>query len=773
MKQKYTINQESKSYLANLLATERLEVQYRKTQTASFDVKNRVLTIPIWKKDLSEPVTDLFVAHEVGHALYTPMSLLTKAHKQKINHSIVNVVEDARIEKLIKRKYNGLRQSFIRGYRELIAKNFFGTVDKDINEYLLIDRLNIHFKSSHVSSNVQFTNEEMKFVEMIEKLETPDDVIKVSKLLQSYCNVEKEEKGREQEINFDDHEFEEVNPDDLTDEEKQNAQPVESKDSSTEEETDEDTESKSKSDADGEDELKSDDDGEKINVGVRGDNKTQPDQAISETDFAWEQQRSQILDNDAPDNAYAYIHKFTNLDTVIDDYKKVISDFRKTHIHQKTKTRDHYDDRYNQDYAAKYQSALVAAKQDYKKFTKNSLKTVMYLVKEFEMKKSAALYARASSDRTGVVDPLKLHSYKYADDIFKKLTILPDGKNHGLMLLLDWSGSMYDKILPTVEQLINLTMFCRKINVPFEVYAFANSNSGRYYNDGEPLVNYRLGDAELDQSFKLINWASSRMNNKDFEENMCNLFILANIIGSRYNRRGYDYEEDSFDGLDYPQEYGMASTPLNDAIMTFHTLIPQFVKKYSIEKMNTILLTDGHSDRGMSRWDPTPKEWGYRSKRPVLVSRKTKKQYHLQSNSSEGFTTALLNNLRVETGTKVIGFFLQSRKSLDMWNFHKTHGKLDVDSYGNRSRYVSGKDQEIIRKEWRKNKCVVTERAKHNTPYDEHYTINSNSMKISDEEMATPSENAKTGELKRLFAKSRTGSLQSRVVLNRFVKLVA
>ena len=189
MRNKYIINQETKSYLANLLATERLEVQYRKTQTASFDVKNRILTIPIWKKDLSEPVTDLFVSHEVGHALYTPMSLLKKAQKQKINHSIVNVVEDARIEKLIKRKYNGLKQSFIRGYRELIAKDFFGTAKKDINEMLLIDRLNIHFKSSHIFSNVKFANEEMKFVEMIEKLETPDDVIKVSKKLQEYCNI--------------------------------------------------------------------------------------------------------------------------------------------------------------------------------------------------------------------------------------------------------------------------------------------------------------------------------------------------------------------------------------------------------------------------------------------------------------------------------------------------------------------------------------------------------------------------------------------------------
>ena len=188
------INNNAKSFLAKLLATENISVEHKKVKTAYFDVKSRLLVLPIWK-DMNEDITDLLIAHEVGHALFTPHSCWEDSIvKRKIPKSFLNVLEDARIEKLIKRKYNGLRQSFIRGYRELIAKNFFGTADKDINDYLLIDRLNIHFKSSHVSSNVEFTNEEMKFVEMIEKLETPEDVIKVSKLLQAYCNAEKEKR---------------------------------------------------------------------------------------------------------------------------------------------------------------------------------------------------------------------------------------------------------------------------------------------------------------------------------------------------------------------------------------------------------------------------------------------------------------------------------------------------------------------------------------------------------------------------------------------------
>ena len=42
---------ESKSLLAKLMATENLTVEQRPVQTASFDVKNRILTLPILDKN--------------------------------------------------------------------------------------------------------------------------------------------------------------------------------------------------------------------------------------------------------------------------------------------------------------------------------------------------------------------------------------------------------------------------------------------------------------------------------------------------------------------------------------------------------------------------------------------------------------------------------------------------------------------------------------------------------------------------------------------------
>ena len=68
----------------------------------------------------------------------------------------------------------------------------------------------------------------------------------------------------------------------------------------------------------------------------------------------------------------------------------------------------------------------------YYEFRKQSQKEVNYLVKEFECRKSADAYARAGQSKTGVLDTSKLHTYRYNEDLFKKVTVLPDGKNHGL-----------------------------------------------------------------------------------------------------------------------------------------------------------------------------------------------------------------------------------------------------------------------------------------------------------------------------------------------------
>ena len=188
-----TINAEVKGTLAKLLATEDLTVEHRQVQTASFDVNNRVLTLPIWK-DASETVYDLLVGHEVGHALYTP-NIPIDAPK-----GFVNVVEDARIERMMKQTYPGLRKSFFEGYRELWHKDFFGVADEDISQLAFIDRINLYFKGN---SSIEFTEDESVWVKRVASTKTFDDVLELSRELYEWAKGQEEQKAIEKPLDLD------------------------------------------------------------------------------------------------------------------------------------------------------------------------------------------------------------------------------------------------------------------------------------------------------------------------------------------------------------------------------------------------------------------------------------------------------------------------------------------------------------------------------------------------------------------------------------------
>ena len=166
----------NKSTLAKLLAEEDIFVVHKKMDTAYFNAKSRELGLPIWKdEEMTKDIYDLMVCHEIAHALWTPLDMLEAAAVRKINHSFVNIVEDARIERMVQDRYPGSVAVFNRGYRDLTAKDFFGIADKDVSELNLIDRINLFFKKQ----KVEFTTEEndTKYIAYFRKLwGTADDI---------------------------------------------------------------------------------------------------------------------------------------------------------------------------------------------------------------------------------------------------------------------------------------------------------------------------------------------------------------------------------------------------------------------------------------------------------------------------------------------------------------------------------------------------------------------------------------------------------------------
>ena len=186
----------NKSTLAKLLAEEDIFVVHKKMDTAYFNAKSRELGLPIWKdEEMTKDIYDLMVCHEIAHALWTPLDMLEKAQVRKINHSFVNIVEDARIERMVQDRYPGSVAVFNRGYRDLTAKDFFGIADKDVSELNLIDRINLFFKKQ----KVEFTAEEKVWVKRVAETKTPDDVLDLAEELYAWMaeNAPEEESDDE------------------------------------------------------------------------------------------------------------------------------------------------------------------------------------------------------------------------------------------------------------------------------------------------------------------------------------------------------------------------------------------------------------------------------------------------------------------------------------------------------------------------------------------------------------------------------------------------
>ena len=165
--------------------------------------------------------------------------------------------------------------------------------------------------------------------------------------------------------------------------------------------------------------------------------------------------------------------------------------------------------------------------------------------------------------------------------------------------------------------------------------------------------------------------------------------------------------------------------------------------------------------------DDTPKNTesyfiGYTSYKSNMILRdtKTKKEYLVDFRD---MTNGLLDSLRERTGTKVLGFYISSGKQVDRNTMDQYFPSY---SYDGRKTF----DRKKVMAEFRKNKCLVV---KHSIGYDEFYLLAGGEMQVTDGQMATPSENAKKSEIKRLFASNLKTNRDSRIVLNKFISQVA
>jgi len=689
------VNYEIKSQLARLLATENLVVENKKVPTACFDVETRVLTLPLWDKASSE-VYDMLVAHEVGHALFTPNEW---DWEDRVPRQFVNVTEDARIEKLMKRKYGGISKSFYRGYKELSEDDFFELSDRDLSKMNLADRVNLQFKIGHFV-DIPFTDDEKEIIEMISECETFSDSVLAAEILHQKCKDQ---------VDFDSNK----DPDTSEQDNSQTSGDEQQNQNNDSEETEENGETNDI-------ETKSEGESQTSNSSINDDLNVETDDLFN--------QGAQSLTSETASGISGYyeipkinldnvIISSTEIHSLINDWWKVTSD-----EHQL--------------------NSFSFVDKEYHDYKKSAQKEVNYLVKEFESKKAADAYFRSSVSKTGLLDCSKLHTYKYNEDLFKKVNVLPDGKNHGLIFILDWSGSMGDIMEDTIKQLFNIVWFCSKVNIPFEVYAF--SNNFRHSIEGNLNVSERIeNEFVIQDAFVLMNILTHKVNKKNLDEQMKTIWRLS-------------YYFKKLCGYSIPSQLNLSGTPLNESLVVLHSLIPQFKSQNKLQKVQCVILTDGEAHPLKANVKRTCGDKDFMgcyyvmTHNSYLRNRNTGFTYNLGEQYWSFTQTLLLDLKQTFPDVNFIGFRIANSRD-----------------FGSIIRRYDGMISEDDYKKSRKNKSYVI---KGNSGYQSYFVIMDNTLNQNVE--FDVDDDASKAKIKSAFTKSLRSKALNKKVLSEFMDLV-
>jgi hypothetical protein len=585
----------------------------------------------------------------------------------------------------------------------------------------------LYFKAGF-QCGVTFTPDEKVFVNRAERTETVEEVIDLAHEVYAYSKQQAEERKERMKL-----ESSEQGDEDEDDNEMDFDPEMDSDDWNEEE--DEDSGMKSI----------------KTKSSLQNDDKSENDDLESKTERAFSDKLEDLAD-ESTEYKYWKFDKDYFEDPVI-GYKQILNE---TKSPEAWDLEDELRD-YRTRYMTEEQLAEYKAKQmsEFSQFKTDSIRTVNYLVKEFEMKKSAQMHKRAMVSKIGSLDMKKVYAYKLQDDLFKRVTSLPQGKNHGMILLVDWSGSMNDVLQDTMKQVINLAMFCNRVQIPYRVFAFTTdyNNDETKQNKLEAYKEWRTSKREstdmlaTTEGFHLLEFFSNKMTTSEFNS---------------MSRRILDYR------FHWNTNYNTGGTPLNEALVYCYNTLGTYIKNNGIEKMTFITLTDGEGgtlntySQGRlddSRTEIVNNQYKRIKVKNLIKDEVTQKTYELQRMAVEQ-TETILRMIKDRYNVALIGFHICQNRGRDL------RGVLHC----NLPNYKGDANSliETWKKDFRQNGFASVK----NTGRDELFLIPQASTKIQEGEMDVKADaNAKV--IARNFGKYLNVKKTSRVLLNRFVGLVA
>lgn len=704
--------------VAKLLANENINVVRAAVATAAFDIANRTLILPQWK-EMTPAIDQMLVAHEVSHALFTT-SDYTEALKTRLTFktaaSYLNILEDVRVEKHMKRKYPGLRKVFHTGYAELNDMDFFSVRSRDLTTAHLMDRINLYFKVGF--GVVNFSADEKPFVVRAENLETLDETIQLAEDIYKFLK----ERGEQAQLSQEQGDVESSEPDSEFDDGDTDhsfdsfMSPADSSEGEGKgNESDDESRQSSNMDEDGTQEGDQDDpSGRKSSPTVSDNVRTSEADEAPVTNRSFEQRVSELADTNTTYKYWTIAPK--KVDHIV-SHKEI------------TKEINH-----------KYDFPITESDLNViRKFKQDTQNNVDYLVKEFEMRKSATAYKRAMTSKVGSLNMNKVWAYKLNDDLFKRVTTVKQGKNHGMVFLLDWSGSMNNVINDTIEQVINLAMFCQRAGIAFEVFAFTDSYRPKgLRNAARPTRVDNVIDVNY-SSFALLQLLSHRMNATEFN-------TMVNNLKTRRVQRTFE----------------LNGTPLNESLVYMYDYIEEFQRENNVEKTTFITLTDGEGGRLPIRTNETEWSPNYTSRRVrhFIRDKYTKKNLELRDLASCQ-TSTLITMIKERYQCAVLGFYITRNLRHDLVStIHAHYSQMNRDQ-------VSGL-VDTMKSDFRTRGYSSL----FNTGRDELFVVPTSEVRVQYEQL-TVDKDSSARAIATKFGKYMTAKKTSRVLLNKFIGYVA
>jgi hypothetical protein len=294
-----------------------------------------------------------------------------------------------------------------------------------------------------------------------------------------------------------------------------------------------------------------------------------------------------------------------------------------------------------------------------------------------------------------------------------------------------------------------LTQFCKKLNIPFDVYAFSSRRIvGTYDQDDREWDKPQYkeeGQKEVmrPHEFSLLHFLSSDMTKNEYKDAVNDLWFLSD---SCYHSS--------------PRELDMGCTPLNESIVSAYQMIPAFQEKHDVQIVNAVFLSDG--DGHSMGANPRHSYYSDNKDKTIVHDSKTRKDYEVRGDTacgSQAETATYLQILKDRIGCNVIGVKLYPSRGIQNLKyryFEKTNDVLDEKAIKESS------------SSWKKNNFFAVE----GFGYDKLFIVQGN-LGVETDALEGLDDDVSYVKLKNAFMKGTNKSKSSRVIATQMVDIIA